>query len=66
MIKEFAEKYGIVTGLSDHTKGSVAPIVATVLDAKIIEKHFILDESVGGPDSSFALTENEFKEWLIM
>lgn len=64
MIKEFAEKYGIVTGLSDHTKGSVAPIVATVLGAKIIEKHFILDESVGGPDSSFSLTENEFKEMV--
>lgn len=61
MIKHLREKYGYFTGLSDHTEGYVAPIVATSLGAKVIEKHFIIDKSIGGPDSSFSLNENEFK-----
>jgi pseudaminic acid synthase len=36
------------------------PVVATVLGARVIEKHFILDKSVGGPDASFSLDEEEF------
>lgn len=60
MVKEMAERYGVITGLSDHTMGSTVPIVATALGAKIIEKHFILDRSVGGPDASFSMNEEEF------
>ena len=44
--------------------GSVVPIIATSYGAKIIEKHFILDKSLGGPDSSFSLDENEFSEMV--
>jgi pseudaminic acid synthase len=40
--------------------GSTVPIVATVFGAKIIEKHFILDRSIGGPDASFSMNEQEF------
>ena len=47
-------------GLSDHTLESTVPIVATTLGAKIIEKHFILDRSIGGPDASFSMNELEF------
>jgi len=61
MIKEFKDDFGVITGLSDHTMGIIAPIVATTLGAKIIEKHFILDKSIGGPDSTFSLDEEEFK-----
>ena len=60
MVKDMAEKYGVITGLSDHTMGSTVPIVATCFGAKIIEKHFILDRSVGGPDASFSMNEEEF------
>tara|TARA_B100001063_G_scaffold242856_1_gene272348 strand:+ start:307 stop:1344 length:1038 start_codon:yes stop_codon:yes gene_type:complete len=60
MIKELADKYELITGLSDHTLGNVSPVVATTLGAKIIEKHFILDRSIGGPDSSFSLDEKQF------
>ena len=60
MIKELAERYGLITGLSDHTMGSTAPVVATCFGAKIIEKHFILDHSIGGPDASFSMDEAEF------
>ncbi len=61
MIKEFKDDFEVITGLSDHTMGIIAPIVATTLGAKIIEKHFILDKSIGGPDSTFSLDEEEFK-----
>ena len=60
MVKDLAEKFGVISGLSDHTMGSTVPIVATVFGAKIIEKHFILDKSIGGPDASFSMDEVEF------
>ena len=60
MIKDLAERYGVVSGLSDHTMGNTVPIVATCFGAKIIEKHFILDHSIGGPDASFSMDEAEF------
>jgi pseudaminic acid synthase len=60
MIKDLAERYNVITGLSDHTIGSTVPIVATCMGAKIIEKHFIIDRSIGGPDASFSMDEKEF------
>ena len=60
MIKDLAERFNVISGLSDHTLGITAPVVATCFGAKIIEKHFIIDKSVGGPDSSFSLDEKEF------
>jgi pseudaminic acid synthase len=64
MVKDLAERYGVISGLSDHTMGSTVPVVATCFGAKIIEKHFILDHSVGGPDASFSLDEKEFTEMV--
>ena len=60
MIKDFTRRYKVVSGLSDHTLGIVAPVVAVTQGAKIIEKHFILEKSIGGPDASFSLDEKEF------
>ncbi len=62
MIPEFARRFNVVPGLSDHTKGELVPVVATALGAKVIEKHFILDRSIGGPDASFSLDFEEFKK----
>jgi pseudaminic acid synthase len=64
MIKDLAERFNVVAGLSDHTMGSTAPIVATIMGAKIIEKHFILDRSIGGPDASFSMNEQEFTDMV--
>ncbi|MBK8604645.1 MAG: pseudaminic acid synthase [Saprospiraceae bacterium] len=64
MVKDFAERFNMIVGLSDHTIGSTAPVVATCFGAKIIEKHFILDRSIGGPDSSFSMNEAEFTEMV--
>lgn len=60
MVKDLSERFNVISGLSDHTMGISAPIVATSLGAKIIEKHFILDRAIGGPDASFSLNEEEF------
>ena len=64
MVKDLAERYNVISGLSDHTMGITVPIVATVMGAKIIEKHFILDHSVGGADASFSMDEAEFTEMV--
>lgn len=63
-IPNLGDTFNVVPGLSDHTLGITAPIVAVTLGAKIIEKHFILDKSVGGPDASFSLDFEEFKEMV--
>lgn len=60
MIPEMAARFGVITGLSDHTMGITVPVVATALGAKVIEKHFIIDRSIGGPDASFSLNIEEF------
>ncbi|KZE82857.1 pseudaminic acid synthase [Myroides marinus] len=60
MVKDFAERYNVLTGLSDHTMGATVPVVATCFGAKVIEKHFILDRTIGGPDASFSMNEEEF------
>jgi len=64
MVKDLAERFKVVTGLSDHTMGSTVPVVATCFGAKIIEKHFILNHSIGGPDASFSMDEKEFTEMV--
>jgi pseudaminic acid synthase len=60
MVKDLTERYNVISGLSDHTMGATVPVVATCFGAKIIEKHFILDRSIGGPDASFSMNEEEF------
>lgn len=60
MVNDFAKRYNVISGLSDHTPGSTVPIVAVALGAKIIEKHFILDRAIGGADASFSMDEAEF------
>lgn len=64
MIPEFRKRFGVIPGLSDHTMGSTVSLVATALGAKIIEKHFILDHSIGGPDASFSMNEQEFTDMV--
>lgn len=52
--------FGTVVGLSDHTREATAAVAAVALGAKIVEKHFILDRSIGGPDAFFSLDPEEF------
>lgn len=64
MVKDLAERFNVISGLSDHTMGATVPVVATCFGAKIIEKHFILDHSIGGPDASFSMDEKEFSDMV--
>lgn len=64
MIPDFKERFKVIPGLSDHTLGSTVPVVAAALGARIIEKHFILDRTIGGPDASFSMNEEEFTEMV--
>lgn len=54
-IADMRERFGLVTGLSDHTLDNTTAIASVVLGANLIEKHFTLDRNGGGPDDSFSL-----------
>ncbi|WP_417195746.1 pseudaminic acid synthase [Bizionia sp.] len=63
-IPDIAKQFGVKAGLSDHTMGIEAPMVAVALGASVIEKHFILNKKIGGPDAHFSLDETEFKQMV--
>ncbi|MBF0518181.1 MAG: pseudaminic acid synthase [Nitrospirae bacterium] len=63
-IQHIRETLNTVTGLSDHTPGISVPIAAAALGAHIIEKHFILDRALGGPDSAFSLEPAVFRRMV--
>ena len=58
-------RFGVITGLSDHSREvALGPVVAVALGARVIEKHFTLDNRLPGPDHSFALLPHELKEMV--
>ncbi|MFW0703083.1 pseudaminic acid synthase [Aliarcobacter butzleri] len=63
-ISNMKETFGVEVGFSDHTLGIVAPVVAVTLGAKVIEKHFIIDKSIGGADCGFSMDKKEFKQMI--
>jgi pseudaminic acid synthase len=60
-IGDMIQRFGLVTGISDHTLENSTAIAAVALGASIIEKHFTLDRGGGGPDDSFSLEPPEFE-----
>lgn len=64
MIPDMKERFGCRIGLSDHSMGSIVASTAVALGAEMIEKHFILDRRLGGPDSAFSMEPDEFKEMV--
>lgn len=60
-IVDMQKRFGLPIGLSDHTLGDLSAILAVAKGAKVIEKHFCIDRSEGGPDSSFSMEPAEFK-----
>lgn len=63
-IPDMKKRFNTEVGLSDHTIGSISPTIAIALGARVIEKHFIIDKSIGGPDASFSMIPSEFKEMV--
>lgn len=60
-IPDMIARFGLVTGLSDHTLDNTTAITSVAMGASIIEKHFTLDRSGGGPDDSFSLQPSEMQ-----
>lgn len=63
-IPDMKTRFGCKVGLSDHSTGNIAACTAVALGAQVIEKHFILDKSIGGPDAAFSMTKDEFAEMV--
>lgn len=63
-IPDMKERYRTKVGVSDHTEGSTVPMTAVALGAEVVEKHFIIDRSIGGPDSAFSMDEIEFAKMV--
>lgn len=63
-IPHLRETFNVTPGLSDHTMGHAVAVGAVALGAKIVEKHFILDRNIGGPDSAFSMEPSEFKQMV--
>ncbi len=60
-IPDMKQRFGVKVGLSDHTEGATVPMAAVALGAEVVEKHFIIDRSIGGPDNAFSMEAPEFK-----
>jgi N-acetylneuraminate synthase len=63
-IRNLEETFGVPVGLSDHSLGIAVPVAAVVMGACMIEKHLTLSRQDGGPDSTFSLEPQEFKEMV--
>ena len=57
---DMKQRYGVKVGLSDHTMGYDVAVAAVALGATLVEKHFIMDRSIGGPDAAFSMEKEEF------
>ena len=60
VLKTYQEKFGVITGYSDHTPGDVVVLGAIALGGKVIEKHFTLDKNDKGPDHPHSMNPEEF------
>ncbi len=63
-IPDMKTRFGVRVGLSDHSMGNIVASTAVALGAEMVEKHFILDRRLGGPDAAFSMEPDEFKEMV--
>lgn len=64
-ISDMKTRFGCKVGLSDHSEGNTVPMAAVALGAEVVEKHFILDRSIGGPDAAFSMNAEEFAKMVM-
>lgn len=63
-LKTLADRFRLPVGLSDHTRGTLASIIATTLGATIIEKHITLDRTLEGPDHRASIEPDELNQMM--
>lgn len=64
LMTRMRERFGVKVGLSDHSPGSMLPILSVALGGVMIEKHLILDRNIGGPDAAFSMNIEEFAKMV--
>lgn len=64
-LQDMVQRFDVPVGLSDHTLDNTTAIASVVLGACVIEKHFTLDRTAGGPDDSFSLEPAELKQLCV-
>jgi N-acetylneuraminate synthase len=60
-VPDLADRFGVISGLSDHTFGSAVAVASIALGGCVVEKHFTLRRADGGPDAAFSLEPDEFR-----
>lgn len=60
VIADMRKRFQVPVGLSDHTMGTTVSVASVAVGATVIEKHFIMDRKIGGPDASFSMEPDEF------
>lgn len=63
-IMDLKNRFDVTIGLSDHSMGSLVPVMAVTLGAQVIEKHFCVDRAVKTADSSFSMMPEEFRQMV--
>ena len=63
-LHDMKDRFHVKVGISDHTMGCDIAVAAVALGAEVVEKHFIIDRSIGGPDSAFSMQVPEFKSMV--
>lgn len=64
VILDMKQRFGKIVGLSDHSFGSLAPVAAVALGAKVIEKHVCISRGIESPDSGFSMEMKEFEQMV--
>ena len=64
VISDMQKRFGVPVGLSDHSMGSLAPVAAVSLGAKVIEKHVCLSRKIENPDAGFSMEIEEFAKMV--
>ena len=64
VIPDMINRFNKPVGLSDHSFGSLAPVVAVAMGAQVIEKHVCLNKEIESADAGFSMTMEEFAQMV--